>query len=701
METKWIVGIGAGVAALLGVLWYTLSPAKAAEKGIIAAKNKAKNAAAGVAYVAGKTAGFTRGGIEAAAGKPEDISIAEDADVVAASKKTDDPAGFIKGFAEGYTAGFAAATTAKATGETYSVSLDEVPPPPPTAGAPPSGKPASYTTIPNGDGYNTAYGQALTYGKNNKLDYAPGGGNALGLKSADAATATTKYDSFQMLTWAAAWDKGFQDGWDLGQAKYHTGSTSGPTTKYGTPSEEEGGGGTTEVTPSSDTSDAVKEIEGGTWFTGLPKQSVSLLTVGGSLLAVGWEPTSRTILRVAGARVLGIRGAYSPPIMSIESPDYGNGFSSGCAAASKAAVAILESEAAGMPVSAVATPPLGTSKRYYDGYMAGWTRCLASAIKAGRAAMHAAPGTSTPASQVTLIERPAERHGRQPPPPPDAIHLRLPEVTMSDALLYVGHDPSTGAVISVAGVTVLGIRGAYSPPILAARRKFGTSGDFEHALAKGYSETGKWIAEKRDSSGVLTHSIKQWVSGGKWWTTLLGFKPSVDLYKQTSDFRSGYWAGVTKRMRDSVGYDFPSDQFVLDESVKSGSSEDAGRHDGAVFCEKKWATWGSMSREEIISYMHLRPSDAGEVSRFLAGESEEYKRGFYAGKEACEKAYNAWLHGGPRPSKVAPLSTPSPAPISAPQPRTPRPEDVTHVPMGSQQPSSPTGMPVLTWHFIG
>jgi len=39
-----------------------------------------------------------------------------------------------------------------------------------------------------------------------------------------------------------------------------------------------------------------------------------------------------------------------------------------------------------------------------------------------------------------------------------------------NALLFVGYEEESGDVISVAGVTVLGIRGAYAPPMLAARR---------------------------------------------------------------------------------------------------------------------------------------------------------------------------------------------------------------------------------------
>jgi len=43
---------------------------------------------------------------------------------------------------------------------------------------------------------------------------------------------------------------------------------------------------------------------------------------------------------------------------------------------------------------------------------------------------------------------------------------------MSDnALLFVGYEESTGEVVSVGGVRVLGIRGAYSPPILAGLRR--------------------------------------------------------------------------------------------------------------------------------------------------------------------------------------------------------------------------------------
>jgi hypothetical protein len=124
------------------------------------------------------------------------------------------------------------------------------------------------------------------------------------------------------------------------------------------------------------------------------------------------------------------------------------------------------------------------------------------------------------------------------------------------SILHVGHDPSTGAVISVGGVTVLGIRGAYTPPIISARRKFG------------------------------------------------------------------------------------SDKTSLDYSV--------GKRDGEIFCEKKWAVFGSRSPAEIREMISRRPSDAAEVSKLLAGKSAAYQKGFYEGKEACEKKHFAALDMKPK-----------------------------------------------------
>lgn len=41
---------------------------------------------------------------------------------------------------------------------------------------------------------------------------------------------------------------------------------------------------------------------------------------------------------------------------------------------------------------------------------------------------------------------------------------------MSDAILHVGFEPRTGSIVSVAGVTVLGIREAYTPMLAVDRR---------------------------------------------------------------------------------------------------------------------------------------------------------------------------------------------------------------------------------------
>jgi len=57
-----------------------------------------------------------------------------------------------------------------------------------------------------------------------------------------------------------------------------------------------------------------------------------------------------------------------------------------------------------------------------------------------------------------------------------------------DALLFVGYEESSGTVISVGGVAVLGIRGAYSPPILAEKKKFSGGADWDRGFAMGYAD---------------------------------------------------------------------------------------------------------------------------------------------------------------------------------------------------------------------
>lgn len=66
---------------------------------------------------------------------------------------------------------------------------------------------------------------------------------------------------------------------------------------------------------------------------------------------------------------------------------------------------------------------------------------------------------------------------------------------MRDSFLRVGYEESTGTVISVGGARVLGIRGAYTPPIIAAKKKFATaSGEYERGVAKGYAECKRGIS---------------------------------------------------------------------------------------------------------------------------------------------------------------------------------------------------------------
>jgi hypothetical protein len=68
-----------------------------------------------------------------------------------------------------------------------------------------------------------------------------------------------------------------------------------------------------------------------------------------------------------------------------------------------------------------------------------------------------------------------------------------------------------------------------------------------------------------------------------------------------------------------------------------------------VYCEKRWDVgFGSRSPEEIRDLIgRLRPSDAVTVMKLLDGRSEDYKRGFLAGKEACEKKHWAALSPAP------------------------------------------------------
>lgn len=391
--TNWLITGGVGLAAVLGLLWATSGTAKAAEKKTNTEKNKA---AGGASFAAGKAAGFTQGGIDAASTGAEDIDPAASADAKAASAKTDDPPSFLKGYAEGYPAGFAASAAAKKLGVTYAVSMEEPPPPPDAPPAAPPGKPSTYTSDPNSAGFNLAFGQGRTYGKNNKLDYAPGGGQANGLKTNDHYAASKKFDADQMILWSSSWDKGFQRGWDQGQAEYHAGvgGAGGGITKD-----------TTEV--SVDTTD-----EGEVSTTGVAgsPRSAPLLSVGtalgvgsvGTILSVGYEPSTGTLLRVGGVQVLGIRGAYSPPILAARrkfsgGADWDRGVAKGYAYCNRF---FKENPNGTLDASGVGTDEHGR------GFQAGLKKCLRERAEVGLGA-----GAAYSMESV-------ERHGSHPPPPP-------------------------------------------------------------------------------------------------------------------------------------------------------------------------------------------------------------------------------------------------------------------------------------------
>jgi len=334
-----IIG-GVGLAAILGILWASSGTAGAKQT------NTKKNVAAGgAAYAAGKAAGYTQGGIDAATTGVEDLTPETNADMIAQSKTTDDPAGFLKGVHEGYSAGFAAAVAAKKLGVTYGVSMEEdPPPPPPEPPAAPAGKPKTYVADPNSAGYSTAYGSGRSYGRANSFENAPGSGNANALKTSDSYGARKKFDEAQMTLWSSSWDKGYQDGWDAGQVAYHEGVGGGTTESGAEPMLKVGGllsvghdsktgnvldvGGLMSVGHDSKTIDV-----GGLLSVGYDPRTGDVLKVGnilsvgydpktgtvlkvGSLLSVGHEPSTGTVLKVAGMRVLGIRRAYHAPIVT-------------------------------------------------------------------------------------------------------------------------------------------------------------------------------------------------------------------------------------------------------------------------------------------------------------------------------------------------------------------------------------------------
>lgn len=193
-----------------------------------------KNVDKGAPYAAGKAMGYTVGGIDYAKGIKA-ASPETNADAIAASNLTADPAQFLSGYVDGYNGGWSGAEAASKI-STDAKSSDEAPPPPPAPPATPAGKPASYVKSPNDEGYSTGYGEGKTFGRNNKIDYAPGSGNANGLKSSDSTSAAKKYDSAQLDLWSQSWDKGFSDGWDAGQSEFHasSGGSGGGTVPYGT-----------------------------------------------------------------------------------------------------------------------------------------------------------------------------------------------------------------------------------------------------------------------------------------------------------------------------------------------------------------------------------------------------------------------------------------------------------------------------------
>lgn len=265
------IAAGLGVAAILGYLLMKKSGA-AAITAPTPAKNVAANKALGTEYASGKIAGFAQGGVDSASGAGESLNPDETPAAIVASKATADPASFLSGYKDGYGAGYAAAEAAKKISSYAVASSDEAPPPPPEPPATPPGKPKSYVADPSKAGYNTGYGAGLTYGKNNAIDYAPGGSTSLGVKSSDSAAVNKTYDDAQMTLWSSGWDLGFKYGWDTGQAKYHTTSA---TTEYAT-------------------------TEDGTTTRGLPTVSVGAIAEACDTCGIarvgGWGPRTGAVL---------------------------------------------------------------------------------------------------------------------------------------------------------------------------------------------------------------------------------------------------------------------------------------------------------------------------------------------------------------------------------------------------------------------
>lgn len=103
----------------------------------------------------------------------------------------------------------------------------------------------------------------------------------------------------------------------------------------------------------------------------------------------------------------------------------------------------------------------------------------------------------------------------------------------NDALLFVGYEPSTGAVLSVGGVTVLGIRDAHTPHIVSAKKKFASgSGEYEKGFAKGYA-----LCKTRGGK-IFDLASGEWVEG------------DVPPMLTVSDFDTGFAAGWLKCRRE-------------------------------------------------------------------------------------------------------------------------------------------------------
>lgn len=230
-----------------------------------------------------------------------------------------------------------------------------------------------------------------------------------------------------------------------------------------------------------------------------------------------------------------------------------------------------------------------------------------------------------------------------------------------DALLFVGYEEDSGTVLSVAGVTVMGIRGAYSPPIIAAKKKFGTadSSAYTAGEAAGRHYCEAWLAaghrtdESYGPEGIS--EIKKLVAG------------------KSADYQKGFYAGLENCAKaHSKG------------SPKFNEAYEHGRLAGQKLCRDKldesWWDKLWLHTPEGLAGPYAPPNSAylDWVHGFCDGLKEQGCWGLAEKCRASSSSKPRVILGEPKPLTLRPANAPlraEAAPLSAPQPRPPGPSD--------------------------